>query len=243
MEEGSRGDMRQRIGYVNFRITVLGYILKEKSLLFEDNWLKRIEKYFEQTQKIFEEIIKLSEFNEVTTPEVFKLLCAKNSMQRLLLFKKNCSVQEMIKTVIEIYSEIEKFSSELIENKNELFEELSLVLYENMSLSSWHSEPFLNEENKEIIQVISNQVIIDAILFYLSQNFEQEKGSVTRVLLSLSKISPQILEDVTPFFKEIKHLQVSQLFKEIIEGFFFKYKFFFFYFFFFLLFFFFFFFF
>ena len=223
MEQGSRGDLEKRNRYLLFRTTVLDYILKEKSLLFKVNWVQKIESYFQATQKVIEEIQKETIFNECQSPKTFDMLCIKNKLQQLVLFSNNFTIQEKIFKVIEIYQEIQK-SVEINENKIGLLEELSPVLYGIISHSSWKTESFITEENKEIIEVINNQTIFNNIFFELNQNFAEQKGSVSCVLLEIAQVSPLLMANIAPFFQKISKLQVSHFFKNILEGIYFYLK-------------------
>eukprot|EP01091_Cochliopodium_minus_P020432 TRINITY_DN8931_c0_g1_i1.p1 TRINITY_DN8931_c0_g1~~TRINITY_DN8931_c0_g1_i1.p1 ORF type:complete len:1089 (-),score=366.02 TRINITY_DN8931_c0_g1_i1:17-3283(-) len=212
MDEGSRGDLLERLKYIELRLDMAQIVLENTKVFNEKTWKGKLNKHLKFTEQIFKEINNLSQFNEIEIPKKIDFLTVVHKIHQISVFNnENFYAKERIKQITEVYNMIEKLDVEDFPEIKEQIFKLSKIIYDTLGRCSWDFVSVLSDNNvvQEIVSLLNNEQILNKIFEINLENAEIDHfASVTRILLDLSPFSNQIKDSLILFFNKFTSLDL-----------------------------------
>ena len=215
VEKGSRGDVEGRIKYIETRLEISSFILKNPELLKKD-W-SEVQKHIEKLEEIFKEIEELCEFNEMAVPSRVEYLRNESEIQNMFINRKKKGASERMKELIVLFEKVEKSEGVEQERKKEQMRQLGRVLYDTLERSSWEENwREVTKGNFGVHKLFSNSIIAETLGQTAMEKAKEDKGAVAKHLMYLCKVCPIIKDIVMDVVKKKKCLEVYFIFPGVI---------------------------
>ena len=210
MDEGSRGDMFERMKFIELQIDMVQIIIENPKLFTEKSFKEKLKKHLKYTEQVFIEINNLSQFNELEIPKKIDFLTCVNKIQQIIVYNEKYTEEETLNKIKEVYDILKPLNIEEYPEIESQLVKISKILYDTIGKISWNSSSLLSQTSvlQNISFLFEDQIILKNIFDF---NLEDKKSeNFTRILLEIMDISPFIKTQLISYFSSFTSLHLSK---------------------------------